>query len=96
MPMNKNFQNAYRPNYAVLPGDTLRETIEAYGMSQDEFSERTGRPQKTINEIILGKASITADTALQLERGLGVPASFRSNLERNYQEARARMKWEIK
>ena len=93
--MNKNFQNAYRPNYAVFSGDTLRETIEAYGMSQAELAERTGRPQKTINEIIMGKASITADTAMQLERVLGVPASFWSNLERNYQEVCARMKEEV-
>lgn len=90
--MSKKAQSAYRPNYAVLPGDTLRETIEAYGMSQTELAERTGRPNKTINEIVTGKASITAETALQFERVLGVPASFWNNLERNYQEARARMK----
>jgi len=92
--MSKKMQSAYRPNYAVLPGETLRETIEAYGMSQAELAERTGRPNKTINEIITGKASITAETALQFERVLSVPASFWNNLERNYQEARARMREE--
>jgi HTH-type transcriptional regulator / antitoxin HigA len=80
----------YLPDYAVAPGETLRELIETVGMSQAELAERTGRPKKTINGIIMGKAAITPDTALQLERVLGMPASFWNNLERQYQEALAR------
>lgn len=86
--MSKNTQIAFRPNYAVPPGETLRETIEAYGMSQAELAVLTGRPKKTINEIIKAKSAITAETALQFERVLCVPASFWNNLERNYQKAR--------
>jgi HTH-type transcriptional regulator/antitoxin HigA len=82
----------YKPDYAVPPGATLLETIQAKGMSQAELAQRTGRPLKTINEIIKGKAAITAETALQLERVLGVPASFWNNLERNYREALAAIK----
>ena len=41
-----------------------------------------------------GKAAITAETALQLERVLGIPASFWNNLERNYQEFVARQQEE--
>jgi HTH-type transcriptional regulator / antitoxin HigA len=74
----------YDPDYAVPPGPTLQETIEAIGMSQTELALRTGRTLKTINEIIKGKAPITAETAIQLERVLRVPASFWNNLERNY------------
>ncbi len=92
--MSNKIQSSYRPNYAIPPGETVRETIEAYGMSQAELAERTGRPQKTINEIIKAKAAITAETALQFERVLGVSASFWNNLERNYQEALARMREE--
>jgi HTH-type transcriptional regulator / antitoxin HigA len=73
-------------NYAIPPGVSLRETLETIGMTQAELAKRAGRPQKTINEIIAGKAAITAETALQLERALGIPASFWNNLERNYQE----------
>ncbi len=92
--MSKKNQSAFKPNYAIAPGETLRETLETLGMSQTEFADRTGRPKKTINEIMTGKAAITAETALQFERVLGVPASFWNNLERNYQEARARLKEE--
>lgn len=92
--MAKAEKSAFKPNYAVPPGETLRETLESLGMSQAELAQRTGRPKKTINEIISGKAAITADTALQLERVLGIPASFWNNLERNYQETLARLKEE--
>ena len=70
----------------------MRETLEAIGMTRAELAASTGRPKKTITEIISGKAVITAKTALQLERVLGVPASFWNNLERNYQETRTRLK----
>src|SRR5437016_839906 len=81
---------AYSPDYAVPPGDTLLEVMESLGITQAELAERTGRPTKTINEIIKGKAAITPETALQLERVLGVPASLWNNLEQNYRTALAR------
>jgi HTH-type transcriptional regulator/antitoxin HigA len=92
--MAKMNSTSCQPNYVIAPGETLRETLETIGMTQAELAERTGRPKKTINEIITGKAAITAETALQLERVLGIPASFWNNLERNYREALARLKEE--
>jgi addiction module HigA family antidote len=56
---------AYSPDYAVPPGDTLLEVMESLGITQAELAERTGRPTKTINEIVKGKAAITPETALQ-------------------------------
>lgn len=90
MPTEREY--AYKPEYAVLPGDSLLETLESVSMTQRGLASRMGRPLKTINEIVKGKAAITADTALQLERVLGVPASFWINLEKNYREALARKK----
>src|SRR3990170_1114898 len=89
--MSKDKKNQFVPDYAVPPGETLLETLDAIGMSQAELAERTGRPKKTINEIIKGKAAITPETALQFERVLGVLAGFWNNLERNYQETLARI-----
>jgi addiction module HigA family antidote len=84
-------ENEFRPDYALHPGVTLSETLAALGMSQAQLAERTGRPKKTINEIIKGKASITPETAIQLERVLGLSASFWNNLERQFQDRRARL-----
>jgi len=83
--------NQYYPDEISPPGETLLETIEAIGMSQAELSERMGRPKKTINEIIKGKTAITPETALQLERVLGIQASFWNNREREYRESVARI-----
>src|ERR1700722_8972307 len=75
----------FAPDYAVPPGEQLAIALEEKGMSQAELATRIGRPQKTINEIVKGKASITPDTAIQLERALGIPASIWNSLEAAYQ-----------
>lgn len=82
--------NAYLPDRVAPPGETLQEVLEDRQMSQAELAERTGRPKKTINEIVRGKAALTSETAIQFERVLGIPANFWSSLERNYQDSMAR------
>lgn len=57
-------------------------------MSQAELvNGRMGRPAGKINEIIQGKRGITAETALELESVLGLPASFWLNREQAYRLA---------
>lgn len=80
----------FSPDYGCPPGETLREVLERLGLTQAELADRTGRPKKTINEIVQGKAAITPDTALQFERVLHIDATFWLNLERAYQAAQAR------
>lgn len=53
-------------------------------MSQAELARRMGRPPGKINKIIQGKRGITAETALELESVLGLPASFWLNREQAY------------
>ena len=86
----KSRTHSFQPDYAVPPGETLEETLEKAGMTQTELARRTGRPLKTINEIVHGKAAITPETALQLERALGLPASLWNRLEVDYRAALAR------
>lgn len=74
----------YIPDRVSHPGETLLELLEERGMTQVELSERMGRPLKTINEIIKGKAAITPETAIQLERVFGVPNHFWNQNEANY------------
>jgi HTH-type transcriptional regulator / antitoxin HigA len=84
-------QNEYHPDSVSSPGETLLETLETIGMSQVELAKRMGRPVKTINEIIQKKAAITAETALQLEQVLHIPASFWLKREQQYRESLARL-----
>jgi len=88
--MTKSNQNQYQPDYVTPPGHTLLETLDSIGMSQRDLALRTGRPVKTINEIIKGKTAITAETALQFERVLGISAKFWINRERHYRDFVAR------
>lgn len=88
--MAKTQSLEFHPAYAIPPGETLEEALEALGMTQRELAQRTGRPTQIINGIIKGKHAITPETALLFERVLGMPASFWNNLETQYQDARLR------
>lgn len=79
-------ENQYCPDEVSPPGETLLEVLEERGMTQADLAERTGRPRTTIDEIIKGKAAITPETALQLEKALGVPASFWNARETRFRE----------
>jgi len=81
----------YQPDVAIPPGETIREMLNAASMPQTELAQRMGRPANKLNEIIKGKRQITADTALELELALGLPASFWLNLEKNFQLTKARL-----
>ena len=76
--------NEYRPNVVYPPGDTLLETIEAMGMSQAELAARMGVTEKHVSSVVKGKSPISEDTALRLERVLGIDAAFWRNLEHLY------------
>jgi len=84
--------NVYRPDFAIPPGETLREALEALGMTQADLARRTGLSAKHINQIIQGSASISPDTALALEHVVGVPARLWNALEANYQSQRLRQR----
>ena len=76
---------------AIPPSETLGDEIAARGMNQATLAARLGHPVPVVNEIIDGKQAITDDTALGLERVLGIPAGFWVNLEQNYRMAGARL-----
>lgn len=88
--MTEQTATQYLPRKVTPPGETLVEMLDERGMTQAELATRTGRPLKTINEIIKGKTAITPETALQLERVLGLSADFWSVREQRYQDWKAR------
>ena len=74
----------------IPPGEILGEELEARGMTQKELAARLGRPAQAINEIIKAKKAITPDTAIGLEKVLGIDAKFWTNLEADYSMVLAR------
>lgn len=88
--MAERFEHDYRPDSVSPPGETLQEMLDERSFSQAELATRMGRPKKTINEIVKGKAAITPETALELELVLGVPAAFWNAREKDYRADLAR------
>jgi len=84
--------NEYEPDYVSPPGETLEEILNDRETSQIDLARRTGRTSKFINEIIKGKARITPDFALELERVMGIPDSFWNNRQRHYDAFKTRKK----
>jgi len=82
----------YDPDYAIPPGETLEETMEALGMTQQQLAERTGLTVQTLNRIFKGEQPISYDTANKLEYVTGYPASFWNNLEAQYREQLVKVK----
>jgi len=76
----------FEPDYAVLPGDTLRETMESLGMTQADLAMRTELTAVTLNRIFKGEQPISFETANRLEKVTGVPAEFWNALEAKYRE----------
>ena len=81
----------FEPDYAVPPGDTLRETIDALGMTQKELAVRTGLTVQTLSRIFKGEQPISYETANRLELAVGVPATMWNNLEAQYREQLAKV-----
>lgn len=62
----------------------LEEFLEPLGISQSAFAVRLGVSFPRLNEIVRRKRSVTPDTALRLERALGMPADFWLGLQTDW------------
>ena len=64
------------------PGEMLiEEFLKPLGLTQTELADRLGVSYPRVNELVHGKRNMTPDTALRLERLLGVEAQFWPNLQ---------------
>ena len=69
----------------IHPGEILRsEFLEQMGITQYRLAKDISVPPRRINEIVHGKRSITADTALRLGRFFGMSPQFWLNLQTRY------------
>lgn len=85
-------QNAYHPQTVPHPGLDLQEKLEELGMGALEFAVRTGKPEKTIHDVLNGRSAITPDMAVQFENALGIPAHYWLQRQRSYDESLARQR----
>ncbi len=71
--------------HSVHPGEVLlEEFLKPMNMSQNRLALNIGVPARRINEIVLGKRSISADTALRLAKFFDMSAEFWLGLQAQY------------
>lgn len=69
----------------VHPGEILLEDfLKPLGLSQYRLAKGLSVPPRRINEIVLGKRGVTADTALRFARFFGTSEQFWLNLQCSY------------
>lgn len=69
----------------IHPGEILREEfLEPMGLTQYRLAKDIKVPARRINEIVHGKRSISADTALRLSVYFNISALFWLNLQAHY------------
>ena len=69
----------------IHPGEVLlEEFLKPMNLSQNRLAINIGVDTRRINEIVLGKRSITADTALRLARFFGNSPQFWMGLQAQY------------
>lgn len=77
----------------IHPGEVLMEDfLKPMSLTQYRLAHDLHVPPRRINEIILGKRGITADTALRLARYFGTSVEVWMNLQDRYEVETARMK----
>ena len=75
----------------VHPGEVLlKEFLEPMEISQNRLAREISVPPRRINEIVLGKRSITSDTALRLARYFGTSERFWLGLQVDFDLEEAR------
>jgi addiction module HigA family antidote len=71
--------------HPIHPGEVLlEEFLKPMGLSQNKLALNIGVPARRINEIVLEKRKITADTALRLARFFGMSSEFWIGLQSQY------------
>ncbi len=65
----------------IHPGEHLAEILDELGISQYRLARACGTPARRINEVVRGRRSITADTALRIGLALGMSPESWLNLQ---------------
>ncbi len=73
----------------IHPGEILRDELKEIGINGTELSRQLKVPENRIPQIVAGKRSITADTALRLGKWFGTTPAFWLNLQKSYELRKA-------
>ncbi len=86
---NKKYR--FDPDFAIPPGETLKELMDSLEMPQIELATRLGMTPQSLNRIFKGEQPITYETSNRFEAVTKVPARIWNSLESKYQEQRLKI-----
>jgi addiction module HigA family antidote len=76
----------------IHPGEILADELEEIGLSAKRLAEVIEVPPNRLSQLLAGKRSMTADTALRLSQYFGISAAFWMNLQSAYELDLARQR----
>ena len=79
----------FEPDYAVPPGETVKEIMQAKRIPSQEMAKKLGLSEEEFGDLLTGKLEITFELTCQLQKATGTPATFWLNLEKKYQKIKS-------
>ena len=73
------------PRTPIHPGEILADELEEIGLSAKKLADVIEVPPNRLYQLLAGKRSVTADTALRLSQYFGMSADFWMNLQSAYE-----------
>jgi len=72
----------FEPDWAVHPGELLRETLDDHKLSQVWLARQTGTTPKHVNQVVRGRVPVTAAFAVAVAVALGRKRGWAQTLTR--------------
>jgi HTH-type transcriptional regulator/antitoxin HigA len=82
---------SFSPDWVSPPGSTIATLLEERGVTPDELARRIDQSTDEVEELLKGRATITAELARRLASALGATESFWTRRESQYQSDLARL-----
>ena len=79
--------NRFNPDYAIPPGETIKENMEYRHISKEVLAEKLGITIVKLDKLLEGNARITEKLSERLEDTLYISSIMWLNLEQNYRKA---------
>ena len=73
------------PLAATHPGELIKDELRERRMTQKQLAESAGLAESVLSETINGKRNISINTAVALEKALGIPSDYWMNLQTQYE-----------
>lgn len=71
----------YEPTH---PGEVIKDEVEYRNISQRKLADQIGVPYKALNDLLNGRRSLSAATAMMIEAALDIPADSLMRLQLKY------------